>query len=359
MAHRSRPLQLMMTDHTLFMRRCLDLAARGATQVAPNPMVGAVIVHDGRIIGEGWHQRYGEAHAEVNAVASVRPEHRHLLPESTLYCTLEPCHHFGKTPPCVELVLRERFRTVVIAQRDPNPLVAGQSVGRMQAAGITVIEGVLEAAAARLNRVFLRYITSGRPFITLKWAESMDHQLGLRGQRTAISGPLAQRLVHQWRAESGAILVGTNTALTDRPRLDHRLYPLAVAPPHPLLRVALDLKAQIPLDSPLLDDAQPTLILGPTRSGAWHRTEFIPVKSAIWIEELLLLLHQRKRSSLLVEGGADVLRQFMEPGLWDEIRVIQNPRLLGDGIKAPDVPDEAMLIEKTRVGEDWVSIWGR
>jgi diaminohydroxyphosphoribosylaminopyrimidine deaminase / 5-amino-6-(5-phosphoribosylamino)uracil reductase len=340
-----------------YMRRCFDLAVRGAGYVAPNPMVGAVLVYNDQIIGEGWHQRYGEAHAEVNAVRSVSGDNQALIAQSTLYCSLEPCAHHGKTPPCVDLVLAQKIPRVVISNLDPNPLVAGKSVEKMRTAGVEVIAGVLEAEGAWLNRVFFHHITVRRPFVALKWAESSDHYLGLREQRIAISGPLVQRLVHRWRMECGAVLVGTTTALTDRPRLDIRHYSNGPQP----LRIALDFQRKIPLSDPLLDDSQPTLILGPNRSGAWQQTDFQEVNPDNWIQELLQILYDRKKTCLLVEGGASVHQQFLDAGLWDEIRRIRSTRQLGvqDGIGAPLVPQVAARWESYRIGDDEVEVYSK
>jgi len=334
-----------------YLRRCFELARRGAGQVSPNPLVGAVVAHEDRIIGEGWHQRYGQAHAEVNALNSVAPEDRHLIPQSTLYCSLEPCFHHGKTPPCVERVMQEKLLRVVISNVDPNPLVAGQSVARMRAAGIEVITGVLEQEGAELNRVFFTSVTHKRPFVVLKWAQSADGFIGRVGERTTISGPVAQRLVHRWRSELDAMLVGAQTARVDNPRLDARL-----VHGRPPLRIALDQKGDIPQTHHLFDDSQPTWILGPKRQGEWAQTLFMPVPAS-W-EAFLYHLYDHRIASLLVEGGASVLRQFMEAGLWDEMRVLENPRLvLGDGIVAPRTGAGAIKVSTMDVGGDHVSVY--
>ena len=213
-----------MLAHETYMHRCFELARLGAGSTLPNPMVGAVLVHEGRIIGEGWHRQYGGPHAEVNCVAAVAEKDRALIPQATLYCSLEPCFHVGKTPPCVELVLRERIPRVVIANTDPNSKVAGQSVQKLRAAGVEVITSVLEQEGYSLNRIFFTWITEKRPYIVLKWAQSRDGFIGRPGERVAISSPETQRFVHRLRSEIPAILVGSNTALTDNPRLDTRLF---------------------------------------------------------------------------------------------------------------------------------------
>lgn len=344
----------MLPADTVFLRRCFDLARLGAGHVSPNPLVGAVLMHEGRIIGEGWHQRYGEAHAEVQAIGSVAAADRHLLPESTLYCSLEPCFHYGKTPPCVDLVLAKRIRRVVFSNVDPNPLVAGQSLQKLRAAGVEVQENVLADEGAWLNRYFFHWIQQQRPYVVLKWAQSADGLLGRPNARTAISGPLAQRLVHRWRSEVDAILVGAATARVDDPRLDNRLF----WGPSPL-RVALDWSGKIPADAHLLDDSQPTWLLGPAHAGVFRQTEFPDIRPANWIPELLSSLRAAKRAVLLVEGGAATLRQFLEQGYWDEIRLLEAPLRLGEGIAAPFVPAGARLRDAFPLGPDRVQIFTR
>lgn len=365
--------------HEPFLRRCFELARLGAGHVSPNPMVGAVLVYEGRILGEGWHRRYGGAHAEVHCVEAVAPEDRALIPKSTLYCSLEPCFHYGKTPPCVDLVLRERIPRVVVSNVDPNPKVAGQSVQKMRAAGVEVTTGVLEAEGRWLNRTFFTWIGQSRPHIHLKWAESADGYIGRVGERTAISGPLALRYVHRLRSESDAILVGGQTALVDNPRLDVRHYP-GRSP----LRIAYDRRGMLPLGHHLLDDSLPTWILGPSRPGAWANTVFLDNPETWEPEALLPVLAEAKRASLLVEGGARLLRYFLERNLWDEITVLQNERRLNvkmpgsasighieafqgkprldvaaleetPFVAAPKIPLSAVLVETFTIGPDKIT----
>lgn len=334
-----------------YLHRCFQLARLGAGSVSPNPMVGAVLVHGDRIIGEGWHQRYGEAHAEVNAVAAVRAADRHLIPEATLYCSLEPCFHFGKTPPCVDLILTEKIPRVVVANTDPNPLVAGQSLAKLRAAGVQVEANILEAEGRYLNRAFFTWIEQKRPHVILKWAQSADGFIARAGEQTAITGSVARRLVHRWRAEADAILVGTTTALTDNPRLDNRRY-FGTSP----LRIALDFIGKTLASAHLLDDRLPTWIIGPERPGTWQQTRFLSLLGSAtrrdWIPFLLEKMTAAKRAILLVEGGADVLRQFLEQNLWDEIRVLQNPKLLHRGVPAPGIPEDAILAETSTLQND-------
>lgn len=349
-----------------YIRRCFDLALLGGSHVSPNPMVGAVLVHDGRIIGEGWHRKYGEAHAEVHCIRSVSSENQRLIPYSTLYCSLEPCYHYGKTPPCVDLILEQKIFRVVVSNRDPNPKVAGQSIAKLRAAGVEVVDGILEAEGRWLNRAFFTWITERRPYVILKWAQTNDGYIGKTGERTAISGPAALRLVHRWRSEADAILVGTATALTDNPRLDVRLY-FGKKP----LRITFDREGKIPADFHLLDDSVETWVFGKKRLHSYpsdnlessdepfERTKFLPAEGRIRIPDLLKKLYENNRATLLVEGGAIVLTQFLETGCWDEIRVIENDRRSGGGTAAPKVRAEAMLKEQFRLVDDVVRVYTR
>lgn len=320
--------------------------------MSPNPMVGSVLVHEGRIIGEGWHRKYGEAHAEVNCVRSVLPENKALIPHSTLYCSLEPCFHFGKTPPCVDLILEQKIPHVVVANGDPNPKVAGQSFAKLRAAGVEVVAGILEEEGRWLNRAFFTWIEKKRPYIILKWAQTSDGYLGKRGERTPISGPAALRLVHRWRGESDAILVGTTTGLADNPRLDTRFF-FGKNP----LRIVFDREGKIPADFHLLDDSTETWVFGKKREGHFSKTDFLPSDGNILIPNLLEKLFETNRATLLVEGGAQVLAQFLENDYWDEIRIIENSRRLNGGLPAPAIPPTAILKEQFDVGDDQVFIF--
>lgn len=337
-----------MHNHYPFMQRCFALACHGAGHVSPNPLVGAVLVHEGRIIGEGWHRKYGEAHAEINALASVKPKDRSLIPFSTLYCNLEPCFHHGRTPPCVDAVLREKIKTVVIANTDPNPLVAGQSVAKMRAAGIEVVTSVLEKEGMWLNRVFFHWISQKRPYVVLKWAQSRDGFLGRVGERTPISAPASQRLVHRWRSVLDAILVGSTTAMVDNPRLDTRFWPEGRAP----MRLFYDRNGLVPLSHHLLDDSVETRVLGASRQGHFSKTAFWEISS---LENLLEHLAAEKRTSLLVEGGAKTLLQWLDSGFWDEIRIVENEQRLGSGVRAPVLPSNLEDVDRFTIGNDSVT----
>lgn len=341
-----------MHPDELYMLRCFDLACLGAGQVSPNPMVGAVLVHENRIIGEGWHQKYGEAHAEVNCLNAVSPENQRYIPYSTLYCSLEPCFHFGKTPPCVDLILKKKIPHMVICNTDPNPLVSGQSIEKMKAAGIDVITGILDAEGKWLNRVFFTRILKKRPFVILKWAQSADGFVGKKSERTQISGAPAGRLVHKWRSETDAVLVGSETAVTDNPRLDVRHF-FGKKP----LRIAFDRSGKIPPGHHLLDDTAGTWIFGPERPGSFKNTLFFPVSGQVGIPDLLNRLLYANAGSLLVEGGPDILSQFINAGYWDEIRLLENKKRLGSGIPAPSLPASAELVEEFHLRDDLVRIF--
>lgn len=321
------------------MRRCLQLASLGRGHVSPNPMVGAVVVHEGRIIGEGYHRCCGQPHAEVNAIASVADES--LLSRSTLYVSLEPCSHYGKTPPCAELIVSKRIPRVVVGCLDPFPAVSGRGIARLREAGIEVVTGVLDEECRELNRTFMTFQTRHRPFVTLKWAQSSDGYIDRvrePGEPAArISDDVSSVWVHRLRAEADAILVGTRTAIADNPSLTTRLWP-GRSP----LRIVLDGHARVPADVRLFTDGRPTLVVtGPDTEYAALPSSVelvrLPLGEAL-IPELLDELYRRRLQHLVVEGGAALLQSFLYSGCWDEARVETGPIALGQGVAAP-VPD--------------------
>ena len=328
-----------------FMARCLELARHGAGRTAPNPMVGAVVVHNGEIVGEGYHRQCGEAHAEVNAIASVKDET--LLRWSTLYVSLEPCAHHGKTPPCVDLIIRKRIPRVVVGCLDPFPEVSGRGVERLREAGIQVITGVMEKEARELNEAFMTFQTKERPFVTLKWAESADGFIDYKrmenGQpRLFISNPITRMRSHKLRAESAAILVGTHTALWDNPSLTTRYW--AGASP---VRMAIDLDLKIPKSFHLLDGSTPTLIFTTCCEGRIGNTESVWLdlgKSVV--EQIMQVLRHRKLNSLIVEGGANMLQQFIDAGCWDRAVVEKSTQEIGMGVRAPILLNGTAKIEQ-------------
>lgn len=335
------------------MRRALELARRGAGHVAPNPMVGCVVVHEGRVLGEGFHARFGGPHAEVEALHQVT--RRDLLPTATVYVTLEPCAHYGKTPPCADLLLREGVRRVVIANVDPNPLVGGQGLARLRAGGVEVVTGVLQAAAAQLNRRFFTRITEQRPYVVLKWAQTADGYLARAdGSSRWISGALSRRWVHRWRTEEAAILVGAGTAVTDNPRLTARDW----EGPSPL-RVVIDRRGQLPDALHLLDGTVPTrcYTTAPQPADRPGVTYVALREGTPVVQQVLTDLHAAGVASLFVEGGARTLRTFFDAALWDEARVFTAPKTFGDGLPAPR--PRGQLRREVAVGDDRLQWWVR
>jgi len=321
------------------MRRAIQLASLANGYTAPNPRVGAVVVYQDKILGEGYHQAYGQAHAEVNAIAAVKKEDQKLLPKATIYVTLEPCFHQGKTPPCVDLILQHKIQRVVIACTDPYEKVAGQSIRKLKEAGVAVTVGVLEAAATKLARRFMTQVTQQRPYIILKFARSQDGFIGQIDKQVPISNRLSKRLVHKWRAEESAILVGTNTALIDNPRLNNRLY----FGRHPL-RLVLDRQLRIPTTGHLFDGSTPTWVFTEKKPPAKQKNvTYIPLNfKGNRIQNLLQYLHEKRIQSVLVEGGSQLLQSFVQADLWDECRIFRSPKSLGEGVAAPHIPQKKL-----------------
>lgn len=323
-----------MDKHDFFMRRCFDLARMGAGNVSPNPMVGSVIVYNNKIIGEGYHQRYGEAHAEVNAIKSVDDKDLHLLNKSTIYVSLEPCCFYGKTPPCSKLIIENNIPTVVISCLDSTPSVAGKSVKLLHDAGREVIVGILRNEGAKLFSARNNLVCYNRPYTILKYAKSADGFFGKENKQVWLTNKFSKRLVHKWRSEVDAILVGSNTAKVDNPQLTNRLY-FGNNP----LRIAVDFNSKLPSDAALLDGKTATWIINHLEKNADNnKLRYLSLpQGKEMIPELLNLLAKENKSSLLVEGGANLINQFMELGLWDEARVLESPVLLNNGIPAPTI----------------------
>lgn len=320
-----------------YMKRCIQLAQNARCNAAPNPMVGAVIVCDGKIIGEGYHIRCGEAHAEVNAIRSVKDAS--LLKRSTIYVSLEPCAHYGKTPPCADLIIEKQIPRIVIGCGDPFAKVAGRGIQKLKDAGREVIVGVLEAECRQLIRRFITFHTQRRPYITLKWAESADRYIDVSregGTPVILSTPLTSMLVHKKRAEHSAILVGTRTAELDNPSLTVRHW----YGPSPV-RIVLDREQRLSPTLHLFDGSAPTLVFTEKAHEALPNTEFIPIDYGQDIlPQILRTLHARGLQSLLVEGGSTLLQSFIDAGLWDEIFVEESPVLLHSGVKSPEISDK-------------------
>ncbi len=321
-------------NHEFYMRRCIELAKNGLGLTYPNPMVGAVIVADGKIIGEGWHRKAGGPHAEVLAIASVKDPG--LLCRSTLYVSLEPCSHFGKTPPCCDLVLESGIPSVVVGTVDPNEKVAGRGIAKLRDAGVDVTVDVLAPDCRELNKRFFTFHNKRRPYVILKWAQSADGFItpltkNARGP-VWISGSYSQQLVHKWRAEEQAILVGTRTAIDDNPKLDVRHW----TGENPV-RIVIDKSARIPLQSHIFDNQTPTIVVtSPGRTGAFGDLPTLTVDfNTAVAAQILTKLYGYGLQSVIVEGGALTLQTFIDAGLWDEARVFIGKTVLTQGVQAP------------------------
>lgn len=344
----------MIEVNELYMRRCFQLAKRGLGYVAPNPMVGAVIVGpDGRIIGEGYHRQWGGPHAEVNAVASVAD--KSLLASSTIYVSLEPCSHYGKTPPCAKLLIDHKIPKVVVACNDPFPEVAGRGFQMLREAGAEVVTGVLEAEGWELNRRFFTFHTRKRPYIILKWAQTADGFMAAASdERLLISSSESMALVHQLRAQESAIMVGTNTVLADNPSLTVRDY----AGKNPL-RIVVDRRLRIPCSAKLLSDGGKTLVFceilpekNDNENVAYIQAPFDD--NGVNIHFIMEVLYQRQVQSLVVEGGPSLLRSFLSAGLVDECRVEVNASLFAmNGLESPK--PVGRCVEQFQIGNNVVT----
>ncbi len=320
------------------MQRCLQLAEMGKGFVAPNPLVGSVLVHENTIIGEGYHALYGHAHAEVNCLASVPAEKQHLIQESTLYVSLEPCAHWGKTPPCANLIINKALPKVVIGCRDSYFEVAGKGIQLLKNAGIDVHYGILEKECMAINKHFFTFHEKKRPFVTLKWAETADGFIGKTNERILISNELSKRWVHQLRAEHQAILVGTQTVITDNPQLNNRFY-IGKQP----IRLVID-KQLVTKNTDIWDGSLPTVIFNNLVNKHYHNLSLVKTENDNYLENIIHYCNENKLTSLLVEGGSKTLEHFIEADLWDEIFSIKNPNIhLTKGVSAPKLPSNASL----------------
>ncbi|MBX2845506.1 MAG: bifunctional diaminohydroxyphosphoribosylaminopyrimidine deaminase/5-amino-6-(5-phosphoribosylamino)uracil reductase RibD [Saprospiraceae bacterium] len=333
-----------------YIRRCFELAQNGAGAVSPNPLVGAVLVYNDEIIGEGYHEQYGEAHAEVNAFESVPDSKRALIPESTLFVNLEPCNHHGKTPPCSQRVIKEGVRRVVLSNVDPNPSTNGQGIEVLRKQGVDVITGILEKEGKWLNRRFFTQHTKHRPYIILKWAQSADGFIGRNdGTQMAISNALTNIYTHKWRSEEDAILIGAQTAINDDPNLTNRNW----FGKHPI-RILFDPNKRVPNDFNIFNKTVKTLVI--------HRNLFSLVKSndnlahANFIRlffKYLSSLDDALIQSIIVEGGGKTLRSFIDSKCWDEARIITSTKLLNHGVKAPII--EGQHLSLIQLGTDKIT----
>jgi diaminohydroxyphosphoribosylaminopyrimidine deaminase / 5-amino-6-(5-phosphoribosylamino)uracil reductase len=328
------------------MHRCIGLAKLGSGSVAPNPMVGAVLVYRDRIIGEGYHRQFGQAHAEVNCINSISSENMHLVEKSVLYVSLEPCAHFGKTPPCADLIIQKNIPVVVIGCRDSFEQVAGKGIQKLKAAGIKVITPVLELEALELNKRFFTFHNKHRPYIILKWAQTNNEKIaGDDYSRLFISNEITNREVHRWRSSEAAILIGTNTALRDDPSLTTRFWQGG----NPL-RLVIDKELRLPSTLHIFDGNVKTIVFNTIQQEDMGQVLHYKIaKEKSFIAGVLEALYQLNIQSVLVEGGARLLQSFIDENYWDEARVITNRELeVTGGIHAP------LLFNAEKVGTEQI-----
>jgi diaminohydroxyphosphoribosylaminopyrimidine deaminase/5-amino-6-(5-phosphoribosylamino)uracil reductase len=345
--------------HETYICRCLQLAQLACGYVAPNPMVGSVLVHQGRIIGEGYHRAVGLAHAEVNCFNSVKQADAQLISQAILYVSLEPCAHFGKTPPCADLIIQKKVPKVIVGCRDPFSHVNGKGIEKLRASGIEVVEGVLQDECEELNKRFFCFQNKKRPFIILKWAQTADGKIaallpnpiikntGGLSARLLISNEFTNRQVHKWRSEEMAILVGTNTALQDNPELTTRFVPGK----HPL-RLVIDLNLKLSAHLNVFNSDARTIIFNNLQHKEIDNIIYFKLKQDInVIQQILNVLYSMNVQSLLVEGGAQTLQSFIDEKLWDEARIITNQELIiANGLAAPILP-----VSKLVDSENWLT----
>jgi diaminohydroxyphosphoribosylaminopyrimidine deaminase/5-amino-6-(5-phosphoribosylamino)uracil reductase len=338
-----------MNNHEDYIARCIELAKNGFGTTYPNPMVGSVIVYNGEIIGEGWHQKAGEPHAEVNAIRSVKDPS--LLDKATIYVNLEPCSHFGKTPPCCDLIIKNKIPNVVIGTIDSNIKVAGNGIKRLQEAGANVIVGILEKECYELNQRFFTFHEKKRPYIILKWAETQDGFIAPLQKEEQnpvwITNINSRQLVHKWRTEEQAILVGTQTVIDDNPKLNARDWE-----GNNPIRVVIDQNNRIPKTAHVFDDQIKTIVFSNKKSTPSIENTFFEVidfQQNI-AQQIADKLFQHQIQSVIVEGGAQTLQTFIDANLWDEARVFIGNCTFEKGVKAPIM--NTSPFKKEKIGTD-------
>ena len=331
-----------MKEDEFYMKRCLELAKKALGKSYPNPLVGSVIVHDGKIIGEGFHQKAGENHAEIKAIYSV--ENKELLKESTIYVSLEPCSHFGKTPPCANRIAEIGFKKVVIGTLDSHVKVNGKGVEILEKAGIEVVSGILEKESRELNKRFFTFHEKKRPYLILKWAQSADGFLDKDFKTTKISNGLVKQFVHTLRSEEHAILVGTQTALSDHPSLTTR----EISGRNPI-RILIDFDLKVPRDARIYNADAPSLIFNSKKNEISGNVKFIKVEKENFLENLMKKLYEEQIQSVIIEGGSFTLQKFIDQNLWDEAIIIKNENLnVESGTKAPEFNFKPYNVEDFR-----------
>jgi diaminohydroxyphosphoribosylaminopyrimidine deaminase/5-amino-6-(5-phosphoribosylamino)uracil reductase len=345
----------MMKLHTFYMKRALYLASKATGWVSPNPMVGAVLVKDGAIVGEGYHKKAGGSHAEIFCLKEAKKKAN----GATLYVNLEPCSHFGRTPPCTEAIIKAGVSKVVIAMTDPNPLVAGKGIEMLKRNGIEVIEGILEREAKQLNEVFIKYITTGFPFIAVKIAATLDGKIATKTNSSKwITGELARQYVHELRHQYDAILVGINTILNDNPSLNCRLSGKKKNP----IRIVLDNNLQIPLDAKVIKSAETPLIIFTVSDHSEKINKLNKLgaevivqngKTKIDIKSVLKVLARKQITSILVEGGSEILWTFFANGLVDKFYKFVAPKIIGGKSSIPIVGGEGVDVIESAIKMKW------
>ena len=345
-----------MSDE-ICMQRCLELASLGNGTVSPNPMVGCVIVQDQKVIGEGYHRKFGEAHAEVNAINDVLQKYgddaRAMLASATVYVNLEPCAHFGKTPPCADLLIRHKVKKVVIGNRDPFSDVDGKGMEKLKNAGIEVVSGILATECSHLNRRFFTRIKQQRPYIILKWATTANGFFAPKNTvQQWISSPLSKKLVHKWRTEEDAILIGKQTALSDNPQLSSREW----TGKNPV-RILIDRNLQVPNTNHIYSDVAKTIILNEVKTEVAQNIHFIQMEDMQYYlpQKIAFQLYLMDIQSVIIEGGANILNQFIHAGLWDEARVFTSASSWKEGIASPTI--NGIITDRYPIGEDKLTIY--
>jgi diaminohydroxyphosphoribosylaminopyrimidine deaminase / 5-amino-6-(5-phosphoribosylamino)uracil reductase len=336
------------------MHRCIELALQASGNVAPNPMVGAVLVHNQRILGEGYHKIYGGPHAEVNCINSVHENDRDLISQSILYVSLEPCAHFGKTPPCTDLIKAKKIPDVVIGCRDPFAEVNGKGIEMLQKAGVTVTKNMLEKECIDLNKRFFTFHNQHRPYIILKWAETADKKVGNYGNnRLMISNEITNRIVHKWRSQEAAIMAGTNTVIMDDPQLTNRLW----TGKNPV-RIVIDLDLRLPSSLKVFDGSVKTIVFNAIKHEESDHLLFYQVtKDVSLVHQVLNGLYQQNILSVMIEGGPRLIQSFIDEGVWDEARVITNATLTAaNGVPSPIIGD-VRIIDEFDIGNDLIRIY--
>ncbi len=327
-----------------YINRCIELAQKALGNTYPNPLVGSVIVHKGKIIGEGFHKKAGEPHAEINAINSINEKDKYLIPESIIYVSLEPCAHFGKTPPCALKIKELGFKKVVIGAMDSHDKVNGKGKKIITDAGIEVVSGILEDECRQLNKRFFTYHEKKRPFIILKWAESADGFMDKDFKPTQISNSLSKQFVHLMRSEEHAILIGKNTALHDNPSLTVR----EIEGRNPI-RVLIDFNLEVPNHFNIYNDEAETIIFNSIKDSEIKHLKFIKIGKENSLNQVLKKLYELQIQAVIIEGGRFTLQQFIDQNLWDEAFILKNPNLiLENGTRAPNFDFKSEKMENIR-----------